>query len=198
MPRKLSLGQYRSMDLCSLTALCCVGELLIVLAATRWFPGEPYTLSLVPAVTALVMVRWGAWAAIPAVCGAMAFCLASGAQLSQFLIYGVGNLAALALLIWLRRATWRKLDGNVLVCILYGWTSALLMQAGRAAAALLLGAAPSACLGFLTTDVLSAFFSALLMWVCRRLDGMLEEQTHYILRIQREQEDKRNSGGMNA
>ena len=79
MKRQITLRQYRTMDLIIFTALLCICETLITLGATRWFPGEPWTLSLVPAVTAVVMVRWGGFAAIPAVLGAFVFCVASGA-----------------------------------------------------------------------------------------------------------------------
>ena len=67
-----------------------------------------------------------------------------------------------------------------------GLGSALLMQAGRFAIAWLLGHSPGVCAGFFTTDVLSSFFSMLIVWICRRLDGMLEEQKHYLARIAQE------------
>ncbi len=196
MQRRISFAQYRTMDLSVFTSVLCVCEAMIVLAATRWFPGEPYTLSLTSAVTALVMVRWGAWAAIPAVLGAIAFCLASGASAAQFIIYCAGNLAALLLVPVLSSLTWRRLKDNVLLALTYGVLGALLMQAGRAGMALLLGNPIGVCVGFLTTDVLSTLFSALIVWICRRLDGMLENQAHYVLRIQKEQEDMKNSGGI--
>lgn len=197
MQRRMSLKQYRTMDLCVFASILCVCEVLIVLAGTRWFPGELYTLSLSAAVTAVVIVRWGAWAAIPAALGGLSFCLASGATGAQFAIYCGGNLAVLLLCPWVRRVTWQRLHGNVLLAIAYGAAAALLMQTGRALVALTMGHAPGAMIMFYTTDVLSTLFSALIVWICRRLDGMLEEQTHYILRIQKEQEEKK-SGGMNA
>ena len=66
MKRGITFQQYRGMDVFFFTALLCLCESLIALASTRWFPGEPYTLSLTSAVTAIVMVRWGAFAAFPA------------------------------------------------------------------------------------------------------------------------------------
>ena len=174
------------MDLLFFSFLTCVGEALIVLAATRWFPGEPYTLSLVPAVCAVVMVRWGAWAAVPALLGALTLCLISGAHIHQLLVYCAGNMLALLLLPLLRGGGWKRLQGHVLLALLYGVLAALLMQTGRAAAALILGSAPGVCIMFITTDVLSTLFSALVVWICRRLDGMLEEQRHYLVRIQEE------------
>jgi len=186
MNRQLTFGQYRAMDVFFLTALLCVCETLAVLAATRWFPGEPYTLSLTSAVTALVLVRWGIFAAVPALCGGLAFCLFSGAGIAQYLIYCLGNLLSLALLPLIRKIGWKKLRENVLLTLLYGLLAAVLMQLGRAALALLLGHSFAVCLGFVTTDILSTLFSMLIVWICRRLDGMLEYQPHYLKRVQEE------------
>ena len=169
MKHAISFKQYRGMDVFFFTSLLCICEGLIILAATRWFPSQPYTLSLVPAIVAIVMVRWGAFAAIPAAAGALIYCLLSGAGAHHYVIYLCGNLA-------------------VLLCMLYGLMTALLMQLIRAALSLLFGSGLTGALGFITTDILSTLFSVLLCWMMRRTDGMLEDQIHYLHRIQKEQE----------
>lgn len=192
MRRQMTFLQYRAMDIFLFTALLCLCEALIVLGATVWFADQLYTLSLTAAVTAIVLVRWGILAAVPAVCGGFVFCLFSGATPSQYLIYCAGNLLVLALMPLVRGEGWKKLQDNVLLATLYGLAAALLMQLGRFVIAALMGTAPAVCAGFITTDVLSTFFSVLLVWICRRLDGMLEEQRHYLIRIQ--EEEKRDKG----
>ena len=191
MKHQITFRQYRAMDLCMFTVLLCVCETLITLGATRWFPQEPWTLSLTPAVTAIVMVRWGGFAAIPACLGAFVFCLASGATLSQYAIYCVGNLAALALTQFLYRFGWKRLHEQVLLAILFGLLTALLMQLGRALMAIVLGTPLALCGGFFTTDVLSALFAALVVWMAKNLNGMLEEQKHYLRRIAEEMEKEK-------
>lgn len=191
MKHQITFRQYRAMDLFIFTILLCVCETLITLGATRWFSQEPWTLSLTPAVTAIVMVRWGGFAAIPACLGAFVFCLASGATLSQYAIYCVGNLAALALTQFLYRLGWKRLHEQVLLAILYGLLTALLMQLGRALIALILGTSLALCGGFFTTDVLSTLFAALVVWMTRSLNGMLEEQKHYLRRIAEEMEKEK-------
>ena len=191
MKHQITFRQYRAMDLFIFTILLCVCETLITLGATRWFPQEPWTLSLTPAITAIVMVRWGGFAAIPACLGAFVFCFASGATLSQYAIYCVGNLAALALTQFLYRLGWKRLHEQVLLAILFGLLTALLMQLGRALMALLLGTPLALCGGFFTTDVLSTLFAALIVWMARNLNGMLEEQKHYLRRIAEEMENEK-------
>jgi len=183
------------MDLFLFTALLCICETLITMGATRWFTGEPYTLSITPAVTAIVMVRWGGFAAIPAVLGAFVFCLVSGATLPQYIIYCVGNLASLVLTQVLCRDGWKRLHENVLFALLYGLMTAVMMQLGRFLIALVMGNSLGLCVGFITTDTLSVLFAVLIVWITRRLDGVLEEQKHYLKRVADEMEKERTAQG---
>lgn len=187
MKRQITFRQYRAMDLFIFTALLCICETVIAFASTRWFPGQPYTLCITPAVTAIVLVRWGPFAAIPAVLGAFAFCLASGATPAQYAIYCGGSLAALALLGFTGGKHWQRLHDQVLLALLHGALAALTMQLGRALIALMLGNSLAVCGGFIATDTLSTLFAALVIWITRKLDGMLEEQKHYLLRVEEEQ-----------
>ena len=62
------------------------------------------------------------------------------------------------------------------------------MQAGRAAVSLAFGTTPAAALGFITTDTVSYIFTVVILWITSRLDGMLEDQKHYLIRINTKQE----------
>jgi hypothetical protein len=68
---------------------------------------------------------------------------------------------------------------------------ALLMQLGRALVAVVLGSAPAAALGFFTTDVITLLFTLVLIWIARRLDGIFEEQNHYLLRLRQQENEER-------
>ena len=69
MNRRLSLKQYRNLDLFFFAVMLCISETLIVNAAIRWYPDQLYTVSVSAAITAIVMMRWGGLAAIHAVLG---------------------------------------------------------------------------------------------------------------------------------
>ena len=77
--------------------------------------------------------------------------------------------------------------------MLYGLLTALLMQLGRFALALVMGSSLRVCVGFVSTDTLSTLFAVLIVWIARRLDGMLEEQRHYLHRVAEEMERERLS-----
>ena len=212
MNHRLTFRQYRQMDLTVFGAMLVVAEALIVLAATRWFPAEAYTVSIVAAVTSIVLMRWGPWAAIHAVLGGLVYCFVSGGQPGQYLIYCAGNLLALLSLLWFRIPGKERTSGkerireDSFLTVIFGLTVQLLMQLGRAAVAFALlraspGSAPagtqsvagalSFCIGFVTTDALSGFFTAVILWIARRQDGLFEDQKHYLLRIQEAEKEER-------
>ena len=178
-----SIQQYRAID-CSLFALMLiVFESVIVRAATAWFPQEAWTVSVVPAVTAIVMVRWGPWCVIHAVLGGVVTVMAMKGNGIQFLVYGAGNLAVLAVWPALKKLGWETLHRNVLVNFLFAAMTVLAMQAGRALAALATGTPVNELLLFVTTDSITYIFTLVILWIAARLDGILEEQTHYLARV---------------
>ena len=202
----MTFRQYRQMDLTVFGAMLVVAEALIVLAATRWFPAEAYTVSIVAAVTSIVLMRWGPWAAIHAVLGGLVYCFVSGGQPGQYLIYCAGNLFALLSLLWFRILGKERIREDSFLTVMFALTTQLFMQLGRAAVAFALlralpGSAPagtqsiagalSFCIGFVTTDALSGFFTAVILWIARRQDGLFEDQKHYLLRIQEAEKEER-------
>ena len=190
MKRQFSFQQYRAIDLAMFAALLCITESMIVKAATWWFPDQLYTVSVVGAVTAIVLMRWGPWAAIHAVLGGAVFCLASHGSAKQLLIYCAGNLFSLLMLLPLKYLGGERIRLDPFLSVLFGVCTLLLMQLGRALVAFVLGTEFQTCLGFFTTDALSLLFTGLILWVARRLDGIFENQRHYLLRIHNTEEEK--------
>ncbi len=190
MKRQFSFQQYRAIDLAMFAALLCITETMIVKAATWWFPDQLYTVSVVGAVTAIVLMRWGPWAAIHAALGGVVFCLASHGSAKQLLIYCAGNLFSLLMLLPLKYLGGERIRLDGALSVLFGVCTLLLMQLGRALVAFVLGTEFQTCLGFFTTDALSLLFTGLILWVARRLDGIFENQRHYLLRIHNTEEEK--------
>lgn len=190
MNHRYSFRQYRGIDLTLFAVMLCITETLIVHAASRWFNDQLYTASVVGAVTAIVLMRWGPWAAVHAALGGAVFCLASRGSAQQLLIYCAGNLLSLVMLLPRRALGPERIRESAFLSVLFGLGTLLLMQLGRALTALLTGAEPYACLGFFTTDVLSLLFTGVIVWIARRLDGIFEDQKHYLLRIHKPEEEE--------
>lgn len=191
MERQRTIGQYRAMDLALFAIMLAIFESLVVIAARRWFPNEPYTVSVAPAITAIVMMRWGPWAGLHAALGGAVFCLVSGARPAHYAIYIIGNLFSLGALGLIRALTPEGIRTGVMKSLGFGLAVTLLMQLGRALVSLVLGTAPAAALGFFTTDAITLLFTLVLIWIVRRLDGMFEEQNHYLQRLRQEEEEER-------
>lgn len=182
MKRQRSWKEYRAIDLALWALALAVFEFLIVRAAIWWFPGQPFTVSLAAAVASIVYMRWGWWGGLHAVEAGLVFCFFSGGAPAQYVIYCAGNLlSVLAVLLLDRLGKERVRTGHL--SLVFPLLVQLLMQAGRALAALLLGAAPAASAGFFTTDSLSLLFTFVIIWIARKLDGVYEDQKHYLLRV---------------
>ena len=187
MKRQRTWKEYRAIDLALLAAALAIFEFVIVRAAGWWFPDQPYTVSLAAAMTSIVYMRWGLWGALHALEAGLVFCCFSGATGEQYLIYCVGNLLSASAVLLLRTAGKERVRTGHL-SLVFPLLVQLLMQAGRGAVALLLGADPRDAAGFFTTDSLSLLFTFVIIWIARKLDGVYEDQKHYLLRLHAEKE----------
>ena len=190
MQKRRTVKQYRALDLAMFALMLTVAETLAVTAARRWFPNEPYTVSVTPAVTCIVMMRWGPWAGLHAALGGMIFCMTSGAGMKHYVIYCLGNLLSLAALGYVKAATPEGIRESVWKSLALALMVTGLMQLGRALIAIVLGSAPALALGFFTTDVITLLFTLVLIWIARRLDGIFEEQNHYLLRVRQQENEE--------
>ncbi len=192
MQNQISFKQYRNIDLLLFTALTGVFEYILVTAAETWFPDQLYSLSLTALMSALVLMRWGFYAFLPMLAGGLAYSLASGGSAAAVLIYSAGNLMALLALLLFRRPGKARIASGSFRAAVFGFLVSTLMQLGRALIAFLLGNSFRTCLGFITTDLLSSLFAALVAGIAVHCDGLFEDQRAYLIRKQEEfREEKR-------
>ncbi len=182
--RRLTLRQYRNIDLLCFAAMLVVSEYVISAAAGKWFPGQPFVVSVTASLTSIVLMRWGAWAAFHAVLGGLVLCVSSGGIGQQYAIYCIGNLASLFSLFIIRWIGSERIRESSTLSLFFAASVQLLMQAGRALTAVVLGMRLSDCVVFFSTDSLSLLFTLLIIWIARRLDGIFEDQKTYLLRLQ--------------
>lgn len=189
MKRQLTWKEYRTIDLCLMALMLAVFEYIIVRAANFWFPDQLYTVSLAATVTSIVFMRWDFWGLIHAVEAGVIFCLFSGATREQYVVYCVGNLfcfPAVLIMKAIGKEKVRKSASGIVIPLLV----LFLMQLGRAVVSLAIGAADlSGVIPFFTTDSLSYLFTGVIIWIARRLDGVYEDQKHYLLRINAQEDE---------
>ena len=183
-----TIQQYRAIDLSLFAVILIIFEIVIVKAAVSWFPKEAWMVSAAPAVTAIIMVRWGPWCAIHAAVGGAVSVLARNGNWQECLIWGIGNLTVLAVLPLEKKWGWQRLRKELLLNLLFGFLIVLSMQAGRAVVALVLGESPEGTWRMTAMDSITYIFSLTIIWIASRLDGILEDQAHYLKRLNNETE----------
>lgn len=195
--KQMSFRQYRTADLVFFSLILIVTQALITRAATGWFADQLYVISPVAAVTAIVMLRWSWYAAIPAVLGGVVISLLSGGGPVHIVIYCIGNLLSLAALPAVLKAGKQTVRDSVKWSLCLAAGIQILMLAGRMVIALLMRQGLEASWGFFTTDTLSIVFTMVVIWIARRVDGLFEDQKHYLRRVQHEgeSEDVTERGG---
>jgi hypothetical protein len=193
MDNRMTFKQYRRMDLFIFSVLTVLFEGLATLATSKWFAGQPIAISLTLTLTLIVMHRWSLYAAIIAAVGGAVFCFASGASIEHYLIYSGGNLFALSSLVYFRLFGKETVKGSAPKTLIFILTAYVSTALGRWLISLPFGSGFGELVAFLTTDVISLLFAVIVLWTFRSVDGLIEDQKHYLLRINREEEEKRQS-----
>lgn len=199
MNRQLTLQQYRNIDLLLFAAMMALFEFLIVRFATGTMFG---TVSLAAALTAIVYMRWGWWGGLHAALAGALFCFylslaPSAVQIigwrdyltHNYLTYIGGNLFSLLAVVGLEALGKERVRQSVWLSLGFALAVIVLMQGGRMLVALTLGCPPEELVrSYFLYDCLSIPFTLVIIWIVRRLDGVFEDQKHYLLRLQEERE----------
>ena len=189
----LTFKQYRSADLTIFAFLTVVFEALVTLGATKWFPGQMYSVTIVYAMFVLVLMRWGAPAGVVAFLSGVSYCMALKATLPMYVIVCGGNLFGL-LALFLHKMGKQKIRDSVGWSILYVFASFACISVGR----LLISLAfelQKEVIQYILYDVLSAVFAVVVVLVCRKQNGLFEDQKHYLLRVDAERKAEQAKKG---
>lgn len=189
---KLSFKQYRAIDLGIMAVILFVFEMITAMAAIKWFPDELYTFSPTITIVCIVMMRWGGFAAIHAMVGGLAFCIASGASVGQFVMYCLGNCLALLALLFFRPHGKGRVKESALLTMAFTVAAYAGAQIGRWLLGLFFGGGLDSAVVFFTTDSLSLVFALVVVLISRKLDGLFEDQKEYLVRTEDERYRERN------
>ena len=182
----LSFKQYRAIDLTIMGVILFFSEFLTATAASRWFPDQLYALSPTIAVVCLVMMRWNGYAAIHAVIGGLIFSLASGAGEKQIIVYCVGNCFSLLALTLFKVMGKEKIRSKFYYTLLFVLAAFLGAELGRWIISLIFGEGLASIVTFLLSDLITFVFTAVVVLITRRIDGLFEDQRSYLIRTEEE------------
>lgn len=184
----MSFNQYRLIDLGIFAVILIIFESIASKAALS-FTSQPYSISIVSAITCIIFMRWGIWGCFHAALGGFVYCFVTGGAADQYIIYMIGNLFSLAALLLLKRIGPDRVREKVFLSLLLSVLVSLLMQLGRGIVAVVFGASPNMIAGFVFTDSVSTLFAMVITGIVRKLDGVFEDQKSYLIRLNREEEN---------
>ena len=190
----ISIKQYRLGDLFMFAIIAVIGE-LVCYYAQFWFPSAAfYTLNLMLPVITLVSVRWGWWGVILAAFEGVVYCLIRGGDWRLYITIVVSCAAIASELLAIKLIKEERLKKDwywAFLIVLLGWVSVNIVRTCLFAA--FYGDFVSALatfFGFSDCGLLALVMGEVIILVCRRLDGLFENQKSYILRLKREREEQ--------
>lgn len=183
----LTFKQYKNIDLGIMAVLLIISEAITTIATDKWFYAQPVAISTTLIFTCIVMMRWSGYAFIHAALGGLVMCIASGANFEQYIIYTIGNCAALIAMLWFKYFGKDGIRKNPFKISLFVTSAYIAMQIGRWVISLFFSGQLDTLLAYLGTDIISLLFAVIIMICLKNTDGMIEDQKAYLFRIQREE-----------
>lgn len=187
--KQITFKQYRSLDLTIFCVLTAVFETVASFATTQWFNLQAMAVSITLTMTCIVMVRWGAYAMLPSFIGAVAFCVVTNASAEQYVVYCLGSLFCMVALPLLKRLGKENTRNDFFKRTVFVIATYLSVVLGRWLCSLMFNFSFESLLPFITTDILSLLFALIVFSLAKNADGLVEDQKHYLLRLD---EERRN------
>ncbi|MCD7729546.1 MAG: hypothetical protein LUI60_06515 [Clostridia bacterium] len=194
----ISYGRYRVTDLLLFAVILIAFEVISYYAFALWFSDSAdFIFSIVTPITLLVMLRWGWYGMFYAVADGLFYCMlvllnwdgVTGTQVWQYLlIYGLGSAFIGLDYLMVKFVGYKKIMDKAWLTIIFTVAGWLCIALGRTLVA--------ACLGFgfdtsfILYDLLSCAMAIVIMLIMRKSDGMMERQKDYLLRLERERQEK--------
>lgn len=188
--KNLSFQQYRSIDLTIWFVISCAFEYIVTISATKWFDQYVYySVTLTFAFVSLMLMRWDARAVWTALGCGLCHCMAVGASWQMYLTVCVGNVFSLLALLLYKVVDKRKICASGLLTTVYVLVVFAVIYLGRTLVGVILGVNVNELFKAIMYDMFSAIFAVIIILICRKQNGLFEDQHQYVVRINK-QEDK--------
>ena len=188
--KQITFKEYRMLDLIIFAVFTIIFETIATYASGVWFWAQAVSISVTLLLVCIVMMRWGAWAAIHAVIGGLVYGFVAGATVEQYIVYGIGNLFALLALLLIRFFGKEAIRESRIKLTAFATIAYLGMALGRFIISLFFGGDIKTLVLYITTDIISLLFAAVVLNLIRKTDGMIEDQKAYLFRVEREEREQ--------
>lgn len=191
--KQITFKQYRNIDISILCILTAVFETIAALASDKWFVLQSMTVSITVALTCITFMRWSLYALIPSFIGAFVYCAVIGGNAKQFLIYCGGSLFVLIAFPILKKITKEKIRTDFFFKMVFACSVYLSLTLGRWICSLPFEFTLKTFVTFLGTDILSLLFAIVVLAIAKNVDGLIEDQKSYLLRLEKESKEEQEA-----
>ena len=193
--RFISFRQYKYTDLFFFALVLGLSELLVFCAFRLWFKNtvDKFYINFMLAIALTVIMRWGWVGGLYAVVDGILLCAIEGGSWQSYLTYIIGTACILSVLLLTKFVGKEKIRGKWYLSLAYiavGWVS---VNLGITCMSAIFGE------NFLSALLTSfgmgvygglAFAGAIaVIMVLRRMNGMFEDQKHYLIRQDKERRE---------
>lgn len=186
--KQITFKQYRMIDLSILCILTAFFEAIATLASDKWFNLQAMTVSITVAMTCITFMRWSRYALLPSFIGAFVYCTVIGGTTQQYLIYCGGSLFVILAFPLLERLTKEKVRKDFIFRTIFTVAVYVFLTLGRWTCSLPYVYSLNTFVTFFTTDILSLLFAIVILFLAKNLDGLIEDQKSYLLRLEKERQ----------
>lgn len=192
--RLISLRQYRLTDLFIFAAILVVFDLLAYYAPKFMPNSAVFTFMLTVPMVVLVMIRWGWPSVFFAIGDGIAISLMYNANSWQsYVSFVCGNSCIMLLLIVIKFIGKQKITEKWYFSVLFVVSAWILSNLGTSCVQAICGYDFLTCLGgnfgISVNGLMSLAIGVVLILILRKLDGMFEDQKHYLLRLDAERKE---------
>ena len=193
--RFISFRQYKYTDLFFFALVLGLSELLVFCAFRFWFKStiDKYYVNFMLAIALTVIMRWGWIGGIYAVVDGVLLCAMQGGSWQAYLTYIIGTACIESVLLLTKFVGKERIRTKwylTLAYILVGWVS---VNLGISCMSAIFGesflSSLATSFGFGVYGVIPLVASIATIMILRRLNGMFEDQKHYLLRQDKERKE---------
>ena len=193
--RFISIRQYKYTDLFFFALVLGLSELLVFLSFEFWFKNtlDKFYINFMLAIVLTVIMRWGWVGGIYAVADGVVQCAIQGGNWQAYLSYIIGTACIMSVLILTKLVGKERIRSKWYLTLAYialAWVS---VNLGVTCMSAIFGesflVALTTSFGLGVYGVFPLFAAVAVIMFLRRLDGMFEDQKHYLLRQDKERRD---------
>ena len=188
--KQMTYKQYRAIDITMLCLMTAVFEYIICLATNEWATLQAMAVSITLTMTCIAALRWNCYAVIIAIVGSLSYSMAYKADFWQILCFSGGSLFCILAIPLLKALGKENVRADFIKRSFFATTVYVAIVLGKwLISSFISGFSINSLKLLFTTDILSLVFAIVVLTLVKNLDGILEDQKAYLIRLDKERRE---------